>query len=455
MQTTLLNPTCWLLAALLACALTGLVGGWSATHTLDVFLRRATAWPVLGVVAIAAVGGLGSRAVLGYLSPGSYAEEVVAARAFLASGGTESSASPADLQRWLQDEPSPVNAWTLPGLSVCQASAFRDRPRFFTTQAHSPMLLLASAPVVRVLGGRGLYLVFLALSLAAILVIAHVLARELGLRLSEPRAVLLGLALAGWQPVLAGIRQGDAVLPAAALVVISWARLRQHRPVSAGVCAGLAASLVVPAIGTPIACARRPRACVAAVATMAVSLATILVAGGPALLGNFAAGIVSTAHSYAQAIPNYALAGRALGSGVISPWIAAAALGVCATAVLWRARSIDETFALFSLFGLLLAPLAWSQHLTLAVVALVLLFRICLEQSLSLGLALWALVALALSLPDPMVARIGDAVASVAGGSPQPVVPAALAGIWLWILVAAGRRRIPSVAPRATVHALP
>src|SRR6186713_1664338 len=83
MRTTLLNPTVWLLAALCVAGLIGALRGRTARASADSLVRVASAWPVLLALVGLAIFGLGSRAVLGFLSPGAYAEEVVAARTFL------------------------------------------------------------------------------------------------------------------------------------------------------------------------------------------------------------------------------------------------------------------------------------------------------------------------------------------------------------------------------------
>src|SRR5690606_40277799 len=115
---------------------------------------------VLTAVAVA------SRIVLGLMSPGAYAEEVLAARTFLEQRRLYSDDSRSDLAQWLEQE-QPL-AWELPGTSPCQDSAMAQRARFYTSHAHMPTLLLASVPIVHLLGGRGLYLVLLGLSALAV-----------------------------------------------------------------------------------------------------------------------------------------------------------------------------------------------------------------------------------------------------------------------------------------------
>lgn len=446
MRTTLINPTVWLLASVLAGALMGLVRGWTARDTLAVVVGRLTTWPVLALVAVMTLAGLGSRIVVGYLSPGAYAEEVLAARAFLSERQVYQGDDRAEFGKWLREEPSAADAWTLPGVSSCQASAFEHRPQFFTSQAHSPFLLLASAPAVRLVGGRGLYLLILAFSLAALAAMARILAREAGLADWSRDAWLVALAVAGWQPVLAGIRQGDAVLVASALVVFSWACCRRDRPVAGGLAAGLAASLVLPAVPVLLALVRRPRALATGVGTAACALAVTVMTGGPMLVADFLGNVGTTARIYAGAMPNYALAGRLSGAGQVSLLTIAGVALVCVVLALWRARTIDQAFAVFAVLGLLVAPLAWSQHMTIALVSIAVLFAVVSRAANSAGLAAWALVVLGLSLPDPAVALLSDALSSPLA-TPWPIVPFVLAGLWAWLALSPGARALASPAP--------
>jgi hypothetical protein len=389
----------------------------------------ATQWPVLVLLVVMALGALGSRAVVGWLSPGAYAEEVLEARAFLSARRLYHGDERAEFGRWLREEPAPLLSWTLPGVSECQASALEHRPQFYTSQAHSPVLLLASAPVVGVAGGRGLYVVLVALSLAGLGASWLRIVREMGLASRSAGAALAAVALAAWQPVVAGIRQGDAVLVAASLVVFSWSFARRERWAAAGVAAGLATVVAPAAAGAMLALARWPRAFGWACLTAGAATLVTVVVGGPMLLADLAGNVVTAARTYASAMPNYALAGRAVGGGLFPFTVAAAGCLGLTLAGWWRARSVDDSFALFIVLGLLAAPIAWSQHLALVLVPLVVLFGTVARRARSTGLAAWAALALVLSLPDPAVAHTAVAV----GAGAWPLVPFALAALWAWL----------------------
>ena len=448
MRTTLLNPTIWLLVALLGRAAWAIVRERPGAEALAATLRFATSRPALVVLALAVLGALGSRVLIGYLSPGAYAEEVVSARSFLAARRIYGGDDRAEFVRWAKEEQAASAPWTLPGLSTCQASALEHRPQFYTSQAHTPMLLLGSVPIVRLIGGHGLYVTILVLSGALLAAAWSMLVAEYRLYAIPGGAIAAALALAGWQPVVAGLRQGDAVLAAASLVVIGWGLLRRDRPLTAGIVVGTAAVLSLPAAVCILALARWPRALAAACVIVGAIGSAALAAGGPMMFVDFAGNVAAAARTYAMAMPNYAFGGRLVGSHeALAGWLscAAVALVICGW---WRARSVDDAFAWFSGLALLAAPLAWSQHMTLALLPLAwLLSKVSRHQS-SAGVFIWSILVLAVSLPDPAVAIIGDRLPAL-GGSAWPIVPFAVALLWGWLVIASWTGRYPTV-PDAT-----
>src|SRR4029079_11862990 len=104
----------------------------------------------------------------------------------------------------------------------------------------------------------GLYVTILVLSGALLAAAWSMLVAEYRLYAIPGCAIAAALALAGWQPVVAGLRQGDAVLAAASLVVIGWGLLRRDRPLAAGIVVGTAAVLSLPAAVCILALARWP-----------------------------------------------------------------------------------------------------------------------------------------------------------------------------------------------------
>ena len=131
---------------------------------------------------------------------------------------------------------------------------------------------------------------------------------------------------------------------------------------------------------------------------------------------------------------NYALVGRALIHSLDGPTLGT--LVVAAGVSVWRGRTRDTAFGAWMTLGLIAAPIVWSQHLVLALVPLVVVFRRIVSGGSSLALAGWALLVLLLSLPDPAVAHLHDLLASFWPAlSTVPVVSLGLVGLWAWLLI--------------------
>lgn len=435
MLTTLLNPTLWLIAAVGVSAAHAVRHGRDARHALDRVVRGATTTPALVLLVLLAAGGLASRVVLGFLSPGAYAEEVLGARAFLEGGSPYGGDDRRVLAEVLAEAPAPLDPWTLPGITPCQGSAFTDRARFYTSQGHVPTMLLASVPVVTLLGGQGLYVTIVLASLAALLVAAAGLVRAGAIAPRSRLALLVLAVLAGWQPVLAAVRQGEALVVACALSVVAWTMVRRGAG-RAGIAGGAAAMMTLPALVlVPALLRSRLRAGLVAGATVAAGAAATMAVGGWTIFQDFVGLLAPSADTYAQAANNYAIVGRALAAG---PGAVLAILAVAAVVSTWRGRSDDLACASWLSLGLLAAPIVWSQHLTLALVPLVVLLARVRQSRSAWPLLAWSAIAAIISAPDPLVARLHGVVETISPAAASlPVVSAALLAQWTWVV--AGR----------------
>lgn len=458
MATTLLNPTIWLVVAILVSAVAAATCGESAHLAFSRVAAGATRAPILLVVALAAAGGMTSRAALGYLSPGSYAEEVLAARSFLAARHLYQGDDRQDFSRWMSEEPAPISPWALPGLSVCEANAVSSRPEFYTAQGHSPLLLMFSVPVVALGGGRSLYWIFVGLSIGSLLAIAVALGRSYELPLKSPGGVLLVAVLLGWQPALAGIRQGDAVIFVAGLIVAAWSAVGRAGPARGGFMTGLAGSLLVSTavLLVPVGL-RSKRAMAAALAVLLLALGATLAAGGPLIVADYVRSTTASGRLYNAAPMSYAMTGQffRIGSGDAGAALRAALVLLAASLLCaWRLRGavsgqleatersgaspFDLLMALFTGLAFLLLPVAWSQHVALLIIPIAVLLRRAIALERPWRLAVLALLVLLLSLPDQAVGRLGLAL-HLSGGSEGitglPPVPVwAATAIWLWLL---------------------
>jgi hypothetical protein len=446
--TTLANPAIWLLAATLIAALAGWRRAMSARDTTLAVVGWATRLPVLLALAAMAVGGVGTRAVLGYLSPGAYAEEVLAARSFAGEGRLYPSHARETLDDLIAGSAGGAVPWaSVPGITPCEADALENRARFYTEHAHPPTLLLAAVPFVSIAGDKGLYLFLLAVSLASIGTLAWIVIDRMSLAWRSRQAALVVVMIAGWQPVLAGLRQGDAVLVAAALVASAW-HLSVRRGTSSALAAAIAACLFPPAIGASLALLRtRRRSGVLAAALIGVfALTTVLVAGS-SVAADFIRTIGESASTYADATANYSMAARLARSAP------AAVSGLVLLLLLafswWIATTRDAAFALLVTAALVAAPMLWSQHLALLFVPLAVLLEAVVRRASPIALAAWAALALALALPDPVVIVASRSFVPVLGS--MPIAPLGLVVLWIALLAAAGRARTAGEASARAV----
>jgi hypothetical protein len=443
MRTTLLNPTIWLLAGTAAAALYGARRGRSARQVAETVVRVACTWPILILLAALTVAGAGTRAVLGYLSPGAYVEEVLAAEAFAAERHLYPSHPREALSSWISASASTVPWTTMPGITPCQANAIEHRAQYYTENAHPPTLLLAAVPVVRIAGGKGLYLLLVVLSLVAIAVLASIAVSRTSTSLRSRAAVLAVLAIAAWQPVLAGIRQGDAALLAAALIAAAW-HLSGRRQASSALAAASAACLFPPAVLGILALLRvRARAAVLASVLMTIAVATTVIVAEPSVLTEFARTVRDSATTYADATANYAIAPHVVRHA--GPVVSAVGLIAIIVSSWWIARTRDAAFAIFTAAALVAAPMLWSQHLALLFVPLVVLLESVIRRRSPIALAAWAALALTFSLPDTAMIAISRMLSAIAG--PLPLAPAGILLLWGWLL--ATREATPSPQPAA------
>jgi len=72
--------------------------------------------------------------------------------------------------------------------------------------------------------------------------------------------------------------------------------------------------------------------------------------------------------------------------------------------------------------------------MALALVPLGVLFAWAAALSAAAPLAAWAVVAIGVSLPDPAVASLADAMPAF-GATPWPIVPLVLLALWAWLVL--------------------
>lgn len=441
--TTFLNPTVLLLAAIAIAGVAGARRRWQGRESLEMVVRYSSGWPVLLALLLLAAAGAGSRAVLGFLAPGAYAEEVIAARSFIETGRLYATDARQELARWMAESHAPPVPWAdVPGISGCEVSAITDRAALFRSNAHMPPLLLAAVPIVSLGGGHALYVTLLILSLISIAVIVGVLLEYWDIPWRSRRALLVLAAVTGWQPVLAAIRQGDVILPVAALIVLAWhLSTRLPSPRAAAIATGVASWFALPAILLMPALFRSSRT--SGLLAVVISITGVVVtvsAAGTDVISSFAHTTLLAANTYAGLVANYAIFARGISAPVAYP---VAALAVVLVFSWWRSYTVTDAFSLWSTVGLMLAPVVWSQHLVLALLPAAVLLRRVLRNGSPAALSAWAVLILVLSLPDGSSVWLTEILRRAIGGA-LPVPALALVALFGALLYSAEMSDAPA-----------
>jgi hypothetical protein len=179
-----------------------------------------------------------------------------------------------------------------------------------------------------------------------------------------------------------------------------------------------------------------------------MTIAATVGLAGTTVVGNFLQTVAETARTYAGASANYAIAGRALQAGIGMP-VLAALVAVVFACSWWRGTSVDAAFATFTVAGLMIAPVLWSQHLSLLLIPFTVLFVRTLRNGSSLGLASLAALALVFSLPDTVAIRF----AQVSSSLTLTGLSASLVLVWVWTAFGADADRESTVLDRSIATA--
>jgi len=297
-------------------------------------------------------------------------------------------------------------------------------------RAHPPPAVMLVRPLVA-LGFRDAALVWLALSLASLAVLAWIVT---GVFIADPRRRFVRVwplfaALLLWPPVLHNLEKGQWSLPIAALLALAWSAVQRGRRGRAGAliaaagCFKLTPALVLVAL---LGRAGRRRALVGAAAVTAALAGLSLAVMGPAYWGDFLRSSGANAAGWQTAPANtmslWGVTSRLLIGGpfarpaLLSPAAARAVwsfgalllLGL-AFALTWRdARAAPpgdvpspgvpaRVFAAWSALAVILGPLAWTHTAIWLVLPAALLLRDLAEApSRSVPRELTLLAALAL-----------------------------------------------------------
>jgi hypothetical protein len=436
MKATFLNPTLWLLLATAATAAVGIIRRWRAEESFRRVIDLTTRTPILaGLLAVTAVG-VTSRLVIAANQERDVVKRsrVVLNRLF-SNERVDGRETWNAYQEWIQRTRGSDVPWQAAQAAAgCPAKAMWDRVSLFTPQADTPVLLIGTGTVARYLPPRVLKTLVILSALTAVITLWLVLCEFVEVHWRSREGVLLLSILAGWQPVLAGIRQADVVLPATAIAALAWRSARNRQWVASGLGAALAGCLTLPAVGALLAVLRsNRRAAVSAAAGLILLTATTIGVAGADVAPGYVLTVAYAASSWFPTLTSYSTAGRAIAANVPMAIIAAMVL-LALVFTWWRSRAVDLAFGSFLALGILLAPLVWSQHLALAVIPCALVLNHIVRQHRSSASLLgWTLLVVCISLNDQSASRFTTWFAVGSGDIAVPAGVIALVVLWLWL----------------------
>ena len=392
-------------------------GGAPGFHQVLAWCRRPAALTVIGVFALA---GVGSRIVAGYYAPADFAQEVVAAQRFDATGTLYSKTVDADMRAWLAADPPPHQNW-LPMAARERFAALRQNlPELYGAQAHPPLLLLAVWPLVHLLGGYNAYLVVTAATLAAAIV-----AVTLMLWWAAPRSVtkwwlLAALLALGWQPTLTSIRNGQVGVVIAALGIAGWFALRKRHDLTGGLIIGVAGALKLYPVLLAGLLLRRPRALAGFIGVALLAFAVVAVAAGLSEVQSYREAASLVVDRFGLAPNNASLWARLAQFGMPVQLAQIAGIGGTLVALtllvapvadrtpLWASDVEDFRTGALICLTLLLSPITWDHYFFLLILPVWLTFRGSLVVESRTALVCCLVGTLAVSLSDLPFWRLRD-----------------------------------------------
>jgi hypothetical protein len=400
----LANPVTWIVAAVLAAACAGSRG---AVGRLG---RLLTGTWILAALAALVVANLGVRVALGLVAPGDFSGEILAARSIAAGGPLYSADLTKDRVTLRQAPPGPLATTVASWLPASGAAQARERNHIgIAAQSHPPTVFAAVVPLVRLLGAEPAFVVVSAISVLAAAGMALCLVAAAIVRPDRPQFVLAALLVAGWQPTLAAIRDGQLSVVIAGCAIAGWWMARGGGERAGGAFVGVATALKFYPGALLFALAIRSWR---AVAWAGVTCAACVIASaaifGPqswiayrdmardGALGQLVSGTnLSLAARFAHVLPR---------ETAIQCWLVTSALLLAITA--WRSvrerhvvSAFDISFARFSCLAIVLSPTAWGHYLPLLAQPFAVLLRRGVDTGHRWSLAAAAGLALLLSLP--------------------------------------------------------
>lgn len=405
----LLNPVVWGLAV--ALCITLLATRATFVNNLTAALDTASAPSALWLLAAVVAGHVAIRLALGLSAPGDFAGELIAARARQLTGSFYSDDLRADRAAIAARSGRPLAAFAARLMPESLTARIAERnDTGIVGQGHPPTVFALLVPIIDWLGGEGAFLCVAMLSVVATVAVARAAVAAVAPTAPLKLTLLAAIALAGWQPTLAAIRDGQLSVVIGALAVLSWTELRRGRYDRSGVAVGIATALkFYPAILIFALGGRSRRAAAVALLTATACIGATVLLTGPDEWVAYQRAIHDVVAGHVRATANLSLLARLAEwlplQRAVLVWVASGTALLALT--LWRARAesddpvlmFDRAFGRLACLALVLSPIAWGHYLLVALQPLLVLMQAATRHRHRGMLAVAVSFALLLSLP--------------------------------------------------------
>lgn len=364
------------------------MGGEQATW--DLLTRILSQRVMLAFLLLGVCVNVAFSALAGYINPQDYVQDVVAAHQFL----KHETMYPPDLpQMGIVELSAPIiGREELRRLPVIRGELNTLTDPYVVANAHPPVLGIALAAPVLLLGLRGSFVFVLLLSGALLYVSVAAILRELYPPLPfGALCAVMGLVF-GWYPVGRIFRSGQPSIVLLALITAGWLMLRRNRPWMAGSAIGLAACLhAFPALLILYFAIRSRRAFVSAVGTITLFSVAAAAVTIQSTFQQWLNTMDMIAQRYVPIAGNLSVAGlitsflRGIGWGQNVKIVAPAMLLIIAGALAlflrpWNRRTmrperLDVEYSVFVAAMLLASPISWGRYLPIMLLPLGVLLR--------------------------------------------------------------------------------
>jgi hypothetical protein len=420
----LINPATLVLVA--AAAAMALAPAADVRGRLRRLAARLAHPALLAVIAAAVAANLVARAAIGHTAPGDFMQEIIAASSFAERATLYPEDVNGEARRWLASHPPPLLSWVPERLRRPLLTRREQGRNRLVAQAHPPTLVLGMLPVIHAAGPYAAFWLLTLLTVAGAAWASWLLSTIYFPSISRSERWLAVLLVAGWQPVLASVRDGQVSVLIGALIVVSWSALRSGRQVRGGIALGAATALkFYPALLLlPLLLGRHFTAARWMALTCAAAAAAASLVAGPGAWLAYAQAAQSVMDGFSRSADNLSILAR-LGwfvpTTALGPVFLALAAAFTGITVLAHARADgrsaasagaqtspvggtratfdDRQWAAFTSLAVLLSPVAWPHYVFALVQPLTLLLMDAWRRPGRWALLAWMTGVLILSLP--------------------------------------------------------